>query len=229
MNPVKKITGRLESTRSWPKRAVQHNTKLHKLINIYKYMIKKFQQFIKESYDLDLLAEIEQRFIIFDDMDIDYTIEEYISVTNNFNTYRIGYKIVTNDEIEYDKIKSIIRYFTKYYKVDKFSTFITITEEKILTKDEVLNMLLTEEQIKKVEEFSQDIFSGMIKKDNVWYLDKWWIFELDEKNETMWYKYDIWWLFFKDKIGLEYQQIQVISKALLEEHLNYNVFTTARY
>jgi hypothetical protein len=188
-------------------------------------MIKKFNQFIKESFCPDLLAEIEQRFIIFDDLDINYIIIKYIESDNNFNTYNVGYKIRTVYKINYNDISSVIRYFEKYYTVEKGYSYIIITEEKILTKDEVLNMLLTEEQIKKVEEFSQDIFSGMIKKDNVWYLDKWWIFELDEKNETMWYKYDIWWLFFKDKIGLNYIQIQAISKALLEEHLNYNVFT----
>jgi hypothetical protein len=188
-------------------------------------MIKKFNQFIKESFCPDLLAEIEQRFIVLDDIDIDYTIEEYIDITYNFNTYNVGYKIITNEGINYEMVSSVIRYFEKYYKVDKYTTKIYITEEKILTKDNLLNLLLSEDQIKQVEEFSQDIFSRMIKKDNVWYLDKWWIFELNEKNQRMWCYYDKWWIFFEDKKGLNYKQIQAISKALLEEHLNYNVFT----
>jgi hypothetical protein len=188
-------------------------------------MIKKFQDFIKESYDIDLLAEIEQRFVILDDMDIEYTIEKYMMVTNNFNTYRIGYKIVTNDEIEYDKIKSIIRYFEKYYEVKIYIKSIIITEEKVLTKDDLLNLLLSEDQIKQANDFSQDIFNRMIKKDDVWYLDNHWIFKLDEENKRMWYYYYIWWEVFEDKIELDYKQIQIISKCLLEDHLNHNVFT----
>jgi hypothetical protein len=191
-------------------------------------MIKKFQQFIKESYDMDLLSEIEQRFIIFDDMDIDYIIKKYILVTDKFNTYNVGYEIRTFDYIAYKEITSVIRYFEKYYTVNKFSTFITIYEEKVLTKDEVLNMLLNSEQIKKFQQFSQDILNRMIKKDNVWYLDEQLLFKQIEKNKTMWCHYHKWWKFFEDKIGLNYELIQVISKALLEEHLNYNVFTPLR-
>jgi hypothetical protein len=183
-------------------------------------------EFIKESYDIDLLAEIEQRFVILDDIDINYTIEEYISTTNNFNTYNVGYKIRTNDEMEHDKITSAISYFEKYYTVrQKNFAFIIITEERILTKDEVLNMLLSTEQIKQVEEFSQDIFNRMIKKDNVWYLNNQWIFELDEKDQIMWCYYFNWWTFFVEEIGLDYKQIQVITKCLLEDHLKYNVFS----
>jgi hypothetical protein len=188
-------------------------------------MIKKFNQFIKESFCPDLLSEIEQRCIVLDDNDIEYTIEKYISVTNIFNTYNVGYKIETNYKIDYNKISSIMRYFEKYYKVEKDFIHITITEEKKLTKDEVLELLLTEEQIKQVEEFSQDIFNRMIKKNNVWYLDNQWIFEYDKKNQRMLCQLNRWWSFFVDKIDLNYIQIQAISKCLLEEHLNHNVFT----
>jgi hypothetical protein len=191
-------------------------------------MIKKFQDFIKESYDPDLLSEIEQRFVVLDDKDIEYTIEEYISVTNNFNTYNVGYEIKTDNEIDYNDISSVIRYFEKFYRVVKFSFSVTITEEKVLKKDEVLNLILNEEQIKKVEEFSKDIFSKMIQKDSKFYLDNKWIFKQDKKKQVMWCYYDKWWKFFKYKLRLNYEQIQVISKALLEEHLKYNVFTPWR-
>jgi hypothetical protein len=188
-------------------------------------MIKKFEQFIKENFCLDLLSEIEQRFLVLDDMDIDYIIEKYMMVTNEFNTYDVGYKIETKTKIDYNEIRHIIRYFEKFYTVEKDFNYIIISEEKVLTKDEVLNMTLNETQIKQVEEFSQDIFNRMIKKDNVWYIKDEWIFEQDQKNERMWCQFDRWWRFFEGQIGLEYQQIQVISKALLEEHLNRNVFT----
>jgi hypothetical protein len=188
-------------------------------------MIKKFQDFIKESFCPDLLAEIEQRFIIFDDLDIEYTIEKDIKVSNNFNTYNVGYKIKTVYKINYNDISSVIRYFEKFYTVEKGYSYIIISEEKVLTKDEVLNMTLNETQIKQVEEFSQDIFNRMIKKDNVWYIKDKWIFEQDQKNERMWCQFDRWWRFFEGQIGLEYLQIKVISKCLLEEHLNRNVFT----
>jgi hypothetical protein len=188
-------------------------------------MIKKFQQFIKESFCPDLLAEIEQRFIVLDDNDIEYTINKYIDITNNFNTYQVGYIIRTNNYVNYDKISSVIKYFEKFYKVFASKKSITITEEKVLTKDEVLNMTLNETQIKQVEEFSQDIFNRMIKKDNVWYIKDELIFDQDQKNKIIWCKYNRWWKFFVGQIGLEYQQIQAISKCLFEEHLNRNVFT----
>jgi hypothetical protein len=191
-------------------------------------MIKKFEQFIKESFCLDLLSEIEQRFIVLDDMDYEYTIEEYIEGANNFNTYNVGYLINPNNKIlNIGEISSVIRYFEKFYNVYTKFGFIIITEEKILTKDEVLNMLLTEEQIKKVEEFSQDIFNRMIKKDNVWYIDNQWLFDLDYdvllQEHKMLCCYIEWWSFFVNHINI-HEFIEAISKALLEDYLKYNVF-----
>jgi hypothetical protein len=187
-------------------------------------MIKKFQDFIRESFCPDLLSEIEQRFVILDDMDYEYTIEEYIEGANNFNTYDVGYLINTNNKIlNIEEISSVIRYFEKFYNVYTKFGFIIITEEKILTKDEVLNMTLNETQIKQVEEFSQDIFNRMTKKYNVWYIDDQWIFKHNEVHKKMWCNHDEWWSFFEEDLSLVSQEIQAITKCLLEEKLKYNL------
>jgi hypothetical protein len=187
-------------------------------------MIKKFQDFIKESFCPDLLSEIEQRFVILDDNDIEYTIEKYISVTNKFNIYKVGYIIRTNNYVNYDKISSVIKYFEKFYKVYCIYNVITITEEKVLTKDEVLNMLLTTEQIKQVEEFSQNIFNRMVEIDNIYYTDNKSIFILDERKLKVFCYYYKWWEFFECNIVNNHRLIQTITKCLLEDYLNHNVF-----
>ena len=47
----------------------------------------------------------------------------------------------------------------------------------------------------------------------------------DLKNKTLWINYDKVWSVFKFKYKLEYQQIQYLTKCLLEEHYNLKVST----
>jgi hypothetical protein len=159
-------------------------------------MIKKFEQFIKENFCLDLLSEIEQRFLVLDDMDIDYIIEKYIGVTNFINTYQIGYKIILIGTSNNSKISSLIRYFEKFYTVKQTNFAIMITEEIVLSKDELFNLILNIEQVKQVEEFSQDIFNKMIEDDNAWYIEDTCIFKKYERSKSMKCNYYEWWVFF---------------------------------
>jgi DNA-directed RNA polymerase alpha subunit len=82
-------------------------------------------------------------------MDIEYTIEKCIDVINEFNTYNVGYKIKTDDKINYNDISSVIRYFEKYYKIEQDFNSIKITEEQIKQVENLVRIYLIE-WIKKV-------------------------------------------------------------------------------
>ncbi len=55
-----------------------------------------------------------------------------------------------------------------------------------------------------------------------------WIFYQDAKNGKFWCDYNRYWSFFREKLNLEYKEIQAITKLLVEEALKREV-DTPRY
>ena len=51
------------------------------------------------------------------------------------------------------------------------------------------------------------------------------IMEQDQKNDTLWVRYDGFWSIFSNDFSLEYTDIQVIIKFLVEQHLRSKVGT----
>ncbi len=52
-----------------------------------------------------------------------------------------------------------------------------------------------------------------------------WIFYQDAKNGELWCNFSTYWSFFECKLGLEYLEIQAITKYLVEETLKREVST----
>ena len=52
-----------------------------------------------------------------------------------------------------------------------------------------------------------------------------WIFYQDAKNGKFWCDYNRYWSFFREKLNLEYKEIQAITKLLVEEALKREVDT----
>jgi hypothetical protein len=188
-------------------------------------MIKKFEHFIKEGYNPDLLAEIEQRFVTLDDLDIEYTIEDYVFTSDEFNTYKIGYKIKTNVNVDdyYIEISSVIRYFEKYYKFDIISEYIVIYEKITLSKNELLKLLVNDiDTIKQIEKITLQILEKLridIKENKFYYNNQLWI-QIYEIHKTTWV-YSGWYNLFNN---LNINHLDVITKALLEDYFNCNVY-----
>ena len=66
------------------------------------------------------------------------------------------------------------------------------------------------------EKYPNSIF---YKKDDII------LFRQDLKNERLWCSYKHYWSFFKEEIGLNYNEIQELTMALVGTHLNYKQFT----
>jgi hypothetical protein len=56
-----------------------------------------------------------------------------------------------------------------------------------------------------------------------------WIFYQDAKNGKFWCDYNRYWSFFREKLNLEYKEIQAITKLLVEEALKREVDTPDDY
>ena len=59
----------------------------------------------------------------------------------------------------------------------------------------------------------------------IYHKDGEWIFYQDAKNEEFWCNFSTYWSFFECKLGLEYLEIQSITKYLVEEALKREVAT----
>jgi hypothetical protein len=55
-----------------------------------------------------------------------------------------------------------------------------------------------------------------------------WIFFQDAKNDNFWCNFATYWSFFESKLGLEYLEIQAITKYLVEDALKKEVSTPIR-
>ena len=56
-----------------------------------------------------------------------------------------------------------------------------------------------------------------------------WIFYQDVENDKFWCNFATYWSFFEYKLGLEYLEIQAITKYLVEEALKREVTTPTKY
>ena len=63
----------------------------------------------------------------------------------------------------------------------------------------------------------------------IYHKDGQWIFYQDCKNEKFWCNFTTYWSFFESKLGLEYLEIQSITKYLVEEALKREVVTPLHY
>jgi hypothetical protein len=61
----------------------------------------------------------------------------------------------------------------------------------------------------------------------IYHKDGQWIFYQDAKNGKFWAHYKRYWEILKSEFGLEYEEIQAITKLLVEEALKREVTTTA--
>ena len=93
--------------------------------------------------------------------------------------------------------------------------------------DEELNPLT-----KKVKEFIDDKLEGLIQFESDEYpgfifykKDEVILFEQDLKNEWLWCSNQHYWSFFEKEIGLNYDEIQELTRGMLGEHLNCKQFT----
>ena len=69
------------------------------------------------------------------------------------------------------------------------------------------------------------VLGGKQKTDNLDFGGEM-IFEQDIKNKNFYIKYETIWLFFVEHFGMKYQEIQDLTKSVLEEHLKNNEYTT---
>jgi len=63
----------------------------------------------------------------------------------------------------------------------------------------------------------------------IYHKDSQWIFYQDAKNGKFWAHYKRYWEILKSEFGLEYEEIQAITKLLVEEALKREVTTPSRY
>ena len=61
----------------------------------------------------------------------------------------------------------------------------------------------------------------------IYHKDGQWIFYQDCKNERFWVNYYKYWSIFESKFGLNYEEIQAITRVLVEEALKREVSTPA--
>ena len=87
---------------------------------------------------------------------------------------------------------------------------------------------------KKVKEFIDNKPDGLIQfemdnyPNSLFYKrDDIILFELDLKNERLWCSYEHYWSFFEKEIGLNYDEIQELTRGMVGEHLNCKQFTPA--
>ena len=84
------------------------------------------------------------------------------------------------------------------------------------------------------EHFWRLFNSGVQKEDKEKYPDSLFSFtknggvlwEYDRKKKIVWLRWLLIWSFFEKEYGIEYQQIQVFTKGLLEEHFKTKGLTT---
>jgi hypothetical protein len=195
-------------------------------------MIKKFNKFISENNNHELSQEIEQRIVILDDNDIDYQIYNYIEITSDKNSYKLVLDIHFKQKINHTLIGPFVRYFEKYYTVIKSNYKIKIIEIRKLKKDELLKMILSDEHIAKIEDFSKDIFSKLKQKntnfDIKWEINDNEVIVYNKLTKKIIFSYDIWWKFFDD-LNIEYYKIKSISKALIDENFNISIILSIDY
>jgi hypothetical protein len=85
---------------------------------------------------------------------------------------------------------------------------------------DVFNEITKELQIINCEVYNDDGLEFIYyNKENEW------IFYQDAKNGKFWCDYNRYWSFFREKLNLEYKEIQAITKLLVEEALKREVDT----
>jgi hypothetical protein len=205
--------------------------------------LEKFSNFkVNENYNQDLLDEIEQKFIILDDMDIRYNIEKLIYPVDKFNTYKFGYKINIESNITTEEIEKLTKHFKKFYKVEiknslkKYPT-IQIYEEKTLSKNDILDLYFNDKLTKlSIIDFNEYIFrnikkennvSNIFKKEKKWYIGKKLIFV--KKDHVLFFDRELYYdEMIKNIESNEFDEnkediVRIIVKAFFEEHVNYNI------
>ena len=85
------------------------------------------------------------------------------------------------------------------------------------------------------EDFFLDVIKGIKIKKQTKYPDSlFWekngkiLFEQDFENMDLWVNYDIIWKIFEKVFGMEYNEIQLFIKGMVEEHLNWKGFISSR-
>lgn len=63
----------------------------------------------------------------------------------------------------------------------------------------------------------------------IYHKDGQWIFYQDSKNEKFWVHHYKFWALFESKFHLKYEEIQAITKVLVEEALKREVTTPTKY
>ena len=103
-----------------------------------------------------------------------------------------------------------------------------------IIRDIKLSNILDEEMnpvTKKAIEFIYNKLYGLIQFESEKYPDSIFykkddiiLFRQDLKNERLWCSYKHYWLFFEKEIGLNSDEITVLTKALVGTHLNCKEF-----
>jgi hypothetical protein len=94
-----------------------------------------------------------------DDIDIEYSIYEYISTSNSYKSYLFGYKISLRKKLdtkEKEVVDKIMNYFKKYYIVDMKTYNFTILEKiSIIDNDDLLlsNLHINKEHFYNIKKF----------------------------------------------------------------------------
>jgi hypothetical protein len=142
-------------------------------------MINTFLEFISENNKFDkfdefdeLKDEIERIFLKFTDVDIDITIEKYITKREK-NYFNIGYTIFFNNHLPIDqtdikKLSWIHSYINKLgYNMQKITDdYYFISKIEHLSLDEYLSYLYDKNTVNKLYNFIQDLKDSYdIEKD----------------------------------------------------------------
>jgi hypothetical protein len=194
-------------------------------------MIKKFESFILENtFNTEMLKDIENVVYLLDDIDVEYTIEEFIDMCRNRDTYNIGYKIniiyvdnfTKEQDLIFDVKNKIVAYLKDLYDIMKVTDAIIVCERKKLLKNDVIkNLIKDEEKINKVNNFVnlalKNIEMVELRNMKIWKNNYNSIFKLENNVYSF---YNIWWLFFVKEIELNYVEIRTITKAIIEDFLN---------
>ena len=196
-------------------------------------MIKRYKQFINESLSSDILSEIEYLIIPeLQDNDIEFQVDLWIDCNSEFNSYNIGYIINTNISVnDIPSIKNSIknfkdRYKTKEYKYQKGNKFY-IYESITMSKSEILNELVEESDISKIDKINTDIIPNLNLEENdiiegieeIYKLNNKWMILEDEYNSNTWINDDWWGLMSHIEYKSDgFHSISAIIKSYLEDY-----------
>jgi hypothetical protein len=201
-------------------------------------MLLKYKHFFenKISFDQELKKEIELYLTKFDDIDVEYKINEYLYLTNEMNVYKKGYRIILlntrniniDDYLIDNKTNEILAYFSKnFYITENNKLVIKIYELVTLNYEEVLQLVIkNDNELIEFKKFSENIFDNLKynEKEKQFQIDNKYVFENDPDENVCWMSHSKWVnpiLAIVNKITFD--EINVITKAFFAEKYKLNI------